>query len=281
MKTIEEQLVERLHDRANHARVQFGADDVRAPAAGVVPLSGPVRRHRGRLLAVAVVVVVVGGAAAYVASRSASTQLESGPAGQDGGGPDAAEETAVAVEELTITPTNEEPRRLSADGAVFVAEGVGNIEVGSPSETLLAEQSWLERARCVATATGVGCAPAEGVVAGSPPEAGHDIYGSHTGFGYHVTMAPSSPNGPFIFLEQNSSVIVGGLPEAAATVEANMGGQLFLQRPEAGTAAFPLSASVTSIRIQAHDAQGVLVWDSLAFDLPQPSEDDEPAEPTP
>ncbi len=267
MKTLEQQLQDRLHERAAAAGLQFTHADIRSLASGGTrPVVG-VDRYRGVVLAAAAVVAVIGAAALYVSRPQAGISIESGS-----GEPHAKSETDVTVAAervLRIEATDRTPQRLASDAIVLVAEDVGSIEVGPPAETLVAEQPWLKDARCVATETGVSCTATQIITNEFPPSTIEDAgYSFSEAPGWQMMLGAKS-DAPRVFAEQDAAIIVSGLPDPAVTVRIVVGAATMSQQPIAGTTAFPITESGVDVRITAYDSEYKLLWDSATFDLPR------------
>ncbi len=259
MTTTEELIVEYLNDRAREATVEFTIEDVERGTLPVSLVDRPRRSdRRARLMgaAVAAGVALIVGTVILRAGTDSPSRFETEPAVEPDGA--ASTDSELPGTPLALSELDEPPRLLGAGAVVMQAEAVGRVELGLPSDALLAAEPWLAHGRCITTALVTACAGA------ADSEQGYTAtFGSSSSDGFHVVKARETPDGPFVGYSDPAGpgvVMIADLPIDTAMVQADLGAGLLRQEPLGRAAVFPFTSDGAVISLRAIDGEGSLLW---------------------
>lgn len=273
MTTIEDRLTEHLAASAAAVTLRFSADDVRRPPIALAAVPAAARR-RTRPVLVAAIALAIAGAGALalwiVDDRPVDTRAAVGAGEASTRGIDERiTELDNAGSLVGLARSEGEPRQLAPDAVVLDADGVGRIEVGAPSATMIDDAPELEDAHCVATASSHACALADG-----RGQSGRTV--AEAGAGY-VAVAGSASGSPMLMIDGGPApvLVVTSLPADTALVEIDTPGGVVAQVPLERTIALPGAVDDDGWgAVRALGGDGLLTWRSAPGFLDPPTTTD-------
>lgn len=242
---------------------QRGDDVIGSVHRGEPGPRGGQRSRRVFVAAVAALIVAAVGVGIAGWLRDAPQQIRSADERADMSLNDRIDSLDGSGRLATLVRSDDAASELSSEAVVLEAGAVGFVEVGPPWDGLAQTEPWIADGHCVSILAVVGCA------AVVDQESGRRQTWATSHSGSFRLISDEGPGQPVLMFgtTPTPTLVATLLPDNAALLEVDFGGDLTGQIPVERTAALAVVPDARTFNVQVFDKAGDLIWQSV-LELP-------------